>query len=95
MARQFENLSGSNPFLAGLQWSERYGCYSTKVNNWLELSFSYVSNEGYQISVAGKRLKGRAKEPKDAATLAVLGARQLLLRTLEQISGALDIPPAV
>jgi hypothetical protein len=69
--------------LAGLEWSERYGCYSAVMAGWLPLEFSssMVKTEtGYKVKVFGKTLKNRGDSPETAAKLALKAAKELVER---------------
>ena len=94
MSRTTFEVPSSAPFLAGLTWFEKYGCYSCKVDGWLAMSFSYDAacfspknstagpTAGYKVTVCGKTLVRRAESVEEAAKLAVRAARTYLVRAL-------------
>lgn len=94
MARGMRNIPRSKPTkptLAGLEWHESHGCFGTSVNNWLNLSFSYDGvNGGYIIEVSGHEINSRAKDPEEAASLAIKAAKLWLSRATEKLN-ALEI----
>ena len=83
MAKYIE-VGPTSPTLAGLVWREHFGCYSAKVAEWLELSFSYQKG-GYRVVVAGHAMRARGRDPQSAAALAVEAARMLLRKALEAL----------
>ena len=84
MSRHFE-ASETKQVLAGIEWRERYACYTAKVANWLEMSFSY-SNDGYSVTVAGKSGKEPQKSAEAAAEYCVKIAKQLLSKAQAELN---------
>lgn len=73
--------------LAGQKWVERFGCYSLlrKLGGFLSLSFSWKDG-AYEIRVGGEVLPMKARDPEQAADIAVAMARVGLLNGLAAIA---------
>ncbi len=84
MSRYFE-VPETKQTLAGIEWRERYACYTAKVANWLEMSFNY-SNAGYHVTVAGKSGKEPQNSAEDAAKYCVKIAKQLLTKAQAELN---------
>lgn len=78
--------------LSGLSWTEHYGCYRTTLGFILDLTFSYTSTDpkdstqkGYKVCVGKMTLKKRAKDPIEAAAMAVEYASYCLHQALTKL----------
>lgn len=90
MARAKNAMRSSGPqmvTMAGVEWEEQYGCYTARLNGWMELSVAHV-NGAYRIRVAGRALELTSKTPEGAASRAVEVAYRMARGIVDLLEGA-------
>lgn len=88
MARATKSAIHSGPrkvTMAGIEWTEQYGCYRALLNGWLELQVQ-PDKSVYSVLVAERLL---AAQPKTAEAAAAL-ARTMALAMARGIMGMLE-----
>ena len=88
MSRHFE-VKETMQTLAGIEWRERYSCYSARIAGWLDMSFAHSTDRnkpGLWVTVAGRNGKEPRNSPEEAAQYCVLIAKQLLAKASKELA---------
>jgi hypothetical protein len=72
--------------MAGIEWTEQYGCYRAVLDNWLELKIVHEKGT-FRIEVAGRRLVRSAATVEEAVIIVTATARVWLQRALAELEG--------
>lgn len=73
--------------MAGIEWTEQYGCYKAVLDGWMELHLEDYKGE-FSVEVAGRKLLSKPKTLEAAAVMARAWAFAMAGEIVHMLKGA-------